>query len=141
MSVARASRRRNALCQKGVSLSPVLQMAVGDIYSKAKELREQFGDEARARALEWAAARFDSALRADPTQLLDLQEASLRSGYSEQHLARMVREGTIPDLRPTGSKGRILIQATDLPIKALTKHVPKTDEHGLASRLMGGREA
>lgn len=40
----------------------LLRQTVAEIRDKAAELRDNFGDEARARALEWAAAHFDAAL-------------------------------------------------------------------------------
>ena len=72
---------------------------------------------------------------------LTLAQAAQRSGYSKDHLARMVRQGKIPDLRAPGSKGRILIRAADLPSRPARHHNSTTDAHGLASRLFGGREA
>ena len=72
---------------------------------------------------------------------LTLDQAAERSGYSKEHLARMVRQGRIRDSRPPGSKGRILIRAADLPSKPTPLHNGTRDAHGLASRLFGGKEA
>jgi hypothetical protein len=113
---------------------------LAEIRAKAEELRQTFGDEARARALEWAAGRVDLALAQAEVEPLTLTEASTRSGYSEQHLARLVRTGRIPDTRPPGSKGHIYIRATDLPIRPRKPHTRSADVHELASRLYGGRE-
>ena len=74
-------------------------------------------------------------------QVLTLDEAAARSGYSKEHLARMVRQTKIPDLRPPGSKGRILIRASDLPSRPAQRHNGTTDERGLASRLLRAKEA
>ena len=40
----------------------------------------------------------------DAEDTLSLREAAEASGYSEGHLARLVRDGKVPDLRPAGSK-------------------------------------
>jgi hypothetical protein len=113
---------------------------LAEIRAKAEELRLTFGDEARARALEWAAGRVELALEQAEVEPLTLAEASTRSGYSEQHLARLVRTGQIPDQRPPGSKGRIYIRASDLPTRPQKTHTQSADVHELASRLYGGRE-
>jgi len=85
--------------------------------AKARELREQFGSEPAARALEWAASEVEQASRCLSEQTLSLREASEYSGYSQEHLARLVRLGRIPDTRPEGSKGRIRIRVSDLPAR------------------------
>lgn len=111
------------------------------ILAKAQEFRDVFGDEGKARVLEWAADQVEQALRDESNCLLTIEEAAHASGYSEQHLARLVRQGRVPDLRPRGSKGRILIRASDLPTKPAGRHTPVADGHGLASRLYGGKGA
>jgi len=114
--------------------------ALSLIRSKAAELRQAFAGEAPARALEWAAERFEEAIKCADEELLSLEEASRRSGYSSEHLARLVRTGRIPDGRPPGSRGRIYIRASDLPTRSPQAHTPSADVHELASRLLGGRK-
>ncbi len=118
-----------------MSNSGAVQRCVAEILAKAKELREAFGGEPQARSLEWAAARIEEALRNDSDQLLTLPEAARISGYNPDSLARMVREGHIPDLRPPNSKGPIRIRRCDLPIKPGQPHTPDADVRELASRL------
>lgn len=113
---------------------------VTELRCKAAELRESFGGESVARALEWAASRLESALMAEASQLLSLEEAARLSGYCTEHLARLVRTGRIPDRRPPGSKGRIWIQSSDLPMRPRRAHTARADVHELASRLFGGKE-
>lgn len=72
--------------------------------------------------------------------VLTLEEAAAESGYSVDHLARLVRTGRIPDTRPPGSKGRIHVRAADLPARPCRRHTKSADVHELASRLYGGRE-
>ena len=78
---------------------------------------------------------------AEAEEVLTLDQAAERSGYSKEHLARMVRQGKIRDSRPPGSKGRIFVRAADLPLRPPQYHNRTTDAHELASRLFGGREA
>ena len=117
-----------------------IRSSLAEIRAKAGELRQDFGDEPRALALEWAATRVEEALERAERQLLSLAEAARRSGYSEEHLARLVRTGRLPDRRPAGSRGRIYIAAADLPTRPRRAHTPGADVHELASRLFGGKE-
>jgi len=112
-----------------------VQRCVAEIVAKAKELREAFGGEPQARSPEWAAALIEQALRDDSDQLLTLPQASEISGYHPDSLARMVRDGQIPDLRPPNSKAMIRIRRADLPIKPAQPHTPDADVRELASRL------
>src|SRR5207244_11458778 len=93
-----------------VSKQSAVQQCVAELRAKATEFRDVFGDEGRARALEWAARMVEQALRAETDELLTLREASDMSGYHPDSLARMVRDGQIPDLRPPGPKGMIRIR-------------------------------
>jgi hypothetical protein len=112
-----------------------VQRCVAEILAKAKELREAFGGEPQARSLEWAAIQVERALRDESEQILTLARAAELSGYHPDSLARMVREGHIPDLRPPNSKGPIRIRRGDLPIKPGQAHTPDADVRELASRL------
>ena len=113
-----------------------LHQAVAEILAKAKEFREAFGDEPRARTLEWAAGKVEQALRDESDQLLTLPQAAEISGYHPDSLARMVRDGQIHDLRLPNSKGMIRIRRGDLPIKPGRPHTPDADVRELASRLL-----
>lgn len=112
-----------------------LRQCLADIRAKAKELRDAFGVEAPARALEWAATKVETALLSEADRVVYLPEAARISGYCEGHLARLVRKGDIPDMRPPGSHGRIKVRVADLPTKPGRKHTPPADVHDLASRL------
>ena len=119
-----------------VSKQSAVQQSVAELRAKATEFRDVFGDEGRARALEWAARMVEQALRSESDELLTLPEASEISGYHPDSLARMVRDGQIPDLRPPNSKGMIRIRRDDLPIKPGRPHTPDADVRELASRLL-----
>lgn len=69
----------------------LLRQTVAEIRDKAAEFRDDFGDEARARALEWAAAHFAAALDDFSNQQLTLAQAARESGYSPEHLGRWIR--------------------------------------------------
>lgn len=133
------SMARHATRPAACAADPV-RSCLAEIRAKAGELRQSFGDEPRARALEWAAECVEHALHSAEHQLLSLAEAARLSGYSEEHLARLVRTGRIPDRRPPGSRGRIYIAAADLPTRPVQAHTPSADVHELASRLFGGEE-
>lgn len=91
-----------------------LERTLAEIRSKAAELRNSFGDEERARAIEWAASLIERALQEQAEERLTLAEASLRSGYSRDHLARLIREGRLPNAgRPHAPR----IRAADLPTR------------------------
>ena len=117
-----------------------LRDCLAELRAKAAELRESFACDGPASALDWASDRLEKALRNAQDEVLSLAEASSRSGYSQEHLARLVRTGRIPDLRPPGSKARIFIRASDLPARPASPHTEGADVHELASRLLGGRE-
>jgi hypothetical protein len=123
-----------------MTTSDSVRICLGEIRAKAAELRQEFGSEPLASALDWAVDRLEKALRGTQDEILGLAEASKRSGYSQDHLARLVRSGRIPDLRPPGSKGRICIRVSDLPARPAKVHTQGADVHELASRLLGGRE-
>ena len=91
-----------------------LQATLHEIRGKASELRDSFGDEPRARALEWAAARFEHALASHTEERLTLDQAALRSGYSADHLARLIRDGRLPN---AGRRGAPRVRAVDLPVR------------------------
>ena len=92
----------------------LLRQTLEEIRDKAAELRDDFGDEARARALEWAAARLDAALDDFSNQQLTLAQAARESGYSPEHLGRWIRLGKIPNAgRPHAPR----IRRTDGPQK------------------------
>lgn len=122
-----------------------LNDALTEIRSKAAELRENFGDEPRARALEWAAVRFEHALRQQADEHLTLSEASKRSGYSAEHIARLLRDGKLPN---AGRRGAPRVRAGDLPARPQRRVVrttpgsydPIADARALLSRQGGNRE-
>ncbi len=110
-----------------------------DVWRERADELEPFAEPA-AVAFRACADQLELTLRTAANHSLSVDEASRISGYSKEHLTRLVRTGKIPDLRPRGSKGRIRILACDLPIKPGQEHVLHADVHELASRLTGGKE-
>ena len=81
---------------------------------KAKEFHQHALD-AVAAAYGRCADQLEEALEEDSSALLDLQQAAQESGYSADHLGRLVREGRIPN---SGRAGAPRIARRDLPRKA-----------------------
>ena len=82
--------------------------------------------------LEWAASQLELALHDRADERLTLAEASLRSGYSQDHLALLIREGRIPN---AGRRGSPRIRAIDLPVRPASPHQIVVSDH---SRVLRG---
>src|SRR3954468_20019993 len=80
----------------------------------AMQLRSLGGD-AQARTLEWCADQLTTAMLQKADELLSLHRASEESGYSADHLGRLLRAGKIPN---SGRTAKPLIRRSDLPVKA-----------------------
>ena len=92
---------------------------------QAKSLR-RYGGETPATAIERCAADLEATLVERDETTFSLVEASRESGYSADHLGRLVRDGKIPN---AGRPGAPRIALRDLPRKA---HAPT--EPGLAEK-------
>jgi hypothetical protein len=76
------------------------------------------------------------------SRALSLADAAAWSGYSQAHLARLVKDGKLKTLRPTGSRGRLSFRQADLPRKPGTPQRSGAGVHELASRLgIRGKES
>ena len=84
--------------------------------SRAKALR-RYGSESPAIALERCAEELDATLVESDDITYSLVEAARESGYSADHLGRLVRDGKIPN---AGRPGAPRIARRDLPRKAHT---------------------
>lgn len=80
--------------------------------SRAKDL-EVYAPSA-SRAFETAALELEQAIREADLEPLKLREAARESGYDEDHLGELVREGKIPN---AGRKNAPRILRRDLPRK------------------------
>lgn len=86
---------------------------VGKWRSAVRTLKS-YGGEAPALTLETCANELEEALQDWKERPLTLSEASDLSGYSSDHLGRLVRDGTIPN---AGRHGAPRIHRQDLPMK------------------------
>lgn len=84
---------------------------------RAKTLR-RYASESPAVALERCAAELEDTLRERDKTTFSLVEAARESGYTADHLGRLVRDGRIPN---AGRPGAPRIARRDLPRKA---HAP-----------------
>ncbi len=97
-----------------------------DLPAAFKEIaalaRECAADERAAAIWERAAEMAEQSLRQSGLERLTLQQAEQESGYSRDHLRRLIDEGTIPDA-----------SATDGSKAILRKDLPKKPGHGVAA--------
>lgn len=102
-------------------------MRISELSDEWRALAEQqrrLGAEPQARTLEYCADALGSVLRANEDELLSLQQAADESGYSVDHLGRLIRERKVPN---AGRKARPLIRRSDLPAKPNWKARTGTD--------------
>lgn len=92
-------------------MNPVFTVLPQQWREKA-ELFRQHGHEATARTYEVCSAELEAAVRDGAQELLDLKEAARVSGYSPDHLGRLVRDGKIPN---AGRRNAPKIRRADLP--------------------------
>jgi hypothetical protein len=100
-------------------------MFLGDLVSQwrsAAKLFREHEQPATAVAYEKCAGELEDALAQETKAALTLQEAAAESGYSADHLGRMVREGKIPNV---GKANSPRIAKKDLPRKSYV--APKPD--------------
>lgn len=87
---------------------------VNDWKARARKLREWAAAEEAAKAWEAAAAELEAALVGQAERRLNLQEAAAASGYSPDHLGRLLREGRVPNAGRTHAPR---VRVGDLPLK------------------------
>lgn len=104
---------------------------------EADSIRVRYADERLAHVLEVAAMDLERAIENTSGQLLTLQQAAERSGYSVEHLGRMVASGKIPN---AGRKGAPRIRLADCPVKPqrLTTPAPTLHLHVAQPRQIAG---
>ncbi|HEX2211760.1 MAG TPA: hypothetical protein VHG93_29000 [Longimicrobium sp.] len=78
--------------------------------------QRRLGADAQARILEFCADELAAALMRAGDELLSLSRAAQESGYSADHLSRMMREGRILN---SGRRSKPLIRRKDLPVKTI----------------------
>jgi hypothetical protein len=110
----------------GDSMKPVPLSELSDVFRmKAVFLRENASAEQAATAFEKAAEELEASLYAHRNESLTLKAAANESGYSESHLARMIRDGK---LHNAGRKHAPRVLRKDLRTKlALSPPQPVSD--------------
>jgi hypothetical protein len=105
---------------------------------KADRLRRYSASAANA----WddAATELEAALAKWESELLSIRQAAVESGYSEDHLRTLVRDGALPDSRPNGSRGEMRIRRCDLPRKPGLARGLFQREDDFASRVAAHRK-
>lgn len=91
----------------------VIDAIVADLRGRADEL-SKWGANEQARAVRHAANRVENQWKDALTTSLTLKEAAQESGYSPDHLGKLVRDNTLPN---AGSPNAPRIRRKDLPRK------------------------
>ncbi len=98
----------------------------------------------QAAALELAARELEAIAKAWASKRLTISEAAAESGYSEEHLRRLTRNGQLPADRNGGPKSQLYVRRGDLPTKRRrdgreepesVTYDPVEDARGIAQRL------
>ena len=76
----------------------------------------------------------------DADERVSLQQPVRKAGYSMEHLARLAQEGSVPDVRPIGSKVRLVLRNGDVPPWATPRYIGDAETRDLASGLFEGKE-
>ncbi len=100
---------------------PTVEALPADWRKQAKTLR-RYGGETPATAIERCADDLEATLVERDETTFSLVEASRESGYSADHLGRLVRDGKIPN---AGRPGAPRIALKDLPRKAQAPAEPR----------------
>jgi hypothetical protein len=138
-----AAEMPKALSASEVATPPGIEELVRRLENRAYEF-ERLGVLVDGAALcRFLRQELEQALAGSTNRILSLAQAAALSGYSEAHLARLVKQGKLRSLRHIGSRGHMTFRAGDLPHKPLRTHHSDAGVHELASRLgvrgKGGR--
>jgi hypothetical protein len=112
----------------------VAQFAAG-LRGKASDFRI-YGATDTAQAFERIAQELEDAFRSWWLESLTVAEAAAESGYSEERLREMAREGLLPHAKGDGSRGHLRIARCDLPRRPVA-HGRAPTLSGIAERLLG----
>ena len=103
------------------------------------ETYERDGAYAQAAVLRRVAEELEAAWTSHELEELPVAQAAQESGYSEEHLRALVREGRIPDNRPPGSQGEMRIRRCDLPRKPGAQRPTLSVVEDMASQILAVR--
>ncbi len=99
----------------------------------------RYGQDRLADLCERHADDMEAAFESHAIQELTIAQAADESGYSEDRLRELVREGRIPDNRPPGSQGEMRIRRCDLPRKPGAQRQTLSVVEDMASRILAAR--
>ena len=114
--------RRPVLCDDNSRTNPAVTLPsqLPALWrAEAKRQREDFGNDLGAHALEYAARALVAVFYAWENQALLLSDAAEETGFTSDHLRKLVRSGVIPR---ANLPGPIRVYRRDLPLKP--GHVP-----------------
>jgi hypothetical protein len=120
---------------RSMSAERFVTQFAGKLRARATDLRA-YGASDAAQCCERVAQELEDDFRSWWLQSLTVAEAAAESGYSEERLREMTREGTIPHVKGEGARGHLEIARCDLPRRpASPKRDPSVTK--LAGRLLG----
>jgi hypothetical protein len=96
-------------------LHPISPAELSETWRTLAAQLRSLGGDAQARTLEFCADQLIDAMLHRADELLSLQRAADESGYSLDHLSRLLRDGKIPN---AGRRAKPLIRRRDLPVKS-----------------------
>ena len=113
-------------------------------WQNARDLYQELGPEGHSRLVEAFLRDIEQLEAGEQDKILTLAEASEYSGYSTEHVGRLIRNGKIPN---AGRPGAPRVRAGDLPRRSPPRRLareetgtynPVTDARSLVSRLRIG---
>jgi len=116
--------------QSGPASRPLLAPELATAWRARAADLEEFS-RGSAAAFRRCADELEASLRSAALEDLTLAEAAKQSGYSVDHLARLVRAGRIPN---SGRPHTPRIRRSDLPQKVGALRTTGTDGHALSRR-------
>ncbi len=118
-------------------MNPLLKLA--EEWRSEAETLLRYSDERGASVCELHAQELEAAWTGWQSEELTIAQAATESGYTEDHLRQLVREGRIPDDRPQGSKAEIRVRRCDLPRKLRDQHQSVSVVEDMAMTLLKAR--
>jgi hypothetical protein len=109
-----------------------------DTWRSLAATLEKYGAVRTSVAVLQCAEDLEVAIIQDNDRLISLGEASDLSGYSTDHLGRLVRDGKLPN---AGRKGKPLLRVGDLPRRSAKLGSPKSKRYDpdTDARFLRGR--
>ena len=113
-------------------------------WRRHAETLRAFGAAAQAEAVDRCADELERALASEEGELLTLQQAACLSGYSTDHLGRLIRQGTLRNLgrprAPRVRRGDLPRKAAALPGQTAGLHLLGADPRQVARAVVASRK-